>query len=274
MCSSRANIGAERYPVRCIIAINPPWVYGSCKCIHGRRRGYGGGVRVIGVGIRAHFFVSYHAIYETLIGRRSGIQNKKRVAERRRTEGFGRMRNDHASSFTLHPLICKRDTYMHTRMHVYTPLHMRVYVHMGQCTAHKSNFCISVVDSCPPPTPRTPSLRTFIGQRRVLRTGNIRWPVRVFSTPFPPLKCILRSRRICFVIFKHGSERMPLRGQYLAWSNGIRQNGPISLSRWGFAVRRGSLKPFLVSTIMDHVEICVTVWREDCDRSLVWSTRY
>lgn len=43
----------------------------------------------------------------------------------------------------------------------------------GNVLAHKSNFCISGVDSRPP-------LRSLIAWRHTLRTGNIRWPAVLF----------------------------------------------------------------------------------------------
>jgi len=46
--------------------------------------------------------------------------------------------------------------------------------------AHKSNFCISVVDITVP----DPFADTLIGGRRVLRTGNIWWPTMGVRFPF------------------------------------------------------------------------------------------
>lgn len=66
----------------------------------------------------------------------------------------------------------------------------------GNVLAHKSNFCISGVDSRPP-------LRSLIAWRHTLRTGNIRWPAVLFFLYFVPLTPgrILRVRWIYVVTF-------------------------------------------------------------------------
>lgn len=135
------NIDADRYPVHNASPWRTPVSLWWCTYTIM-------GVRAIGVGIRAHFFVSYHAIYETLIEVWSG---KKKSWTEKRQSVFERMRNDHASSFTLHPLICKPDLYVDLYVHTYIyyirkPAYFaRVYIHaMYMCTFIYTHTCIHV----------------------------------------------------------------------------------------------------------------------------------
>lgn len=117
-----------------------------------------------------------------------------------------RIRSGHASLFALHPSTCRRErereSYLRALAHhdraparVYARTHARRNV-----LAHKSNFCISVVDitdPCPvhlPFTPRLPPRRRLYppvigGCWRVAccETGNIWWPSMVVRFPFFPV---------------------------------------------------------------------------------------
>lgn len=81
---------------------------------------------------------------------RSLVRKKKSWTEKRQSV-FERMRNDHASSFTLHPLICKPDLYVDLYVHTYIyyirkPAYFgRVYTHaMHVCTFVHTHTCIHV----------------------------------------------------------------------------------------------------------------------------------
>lgn len=159
-------------------------------------------VRVIGRrNFGPRFFVSYHAIYETLIevwsGREGGEREKKKTVDGKGTEGFRAHAERpciivHASSLDMQarsiraPLCVYVCVTVYINLHICACIHTRTHMYTrGNGLAHKSNFCISGVDSCP-------LLRSLIAWRHTLRTGNIRWP----AVPFFFLVHVC----VCFVL--------------------------------------------------------------------------
>lgn len=130
------------------------------------------------------FFVSYHAIYETLIevwsgrGRGGGLgreekKKKKKTVNGKGAEGFRAHAERpciivHASSLDMQARSIRVRVTVYINLHICACIHTRTHMYTrGNGLAHKSNFCISGVDSCPP-------LRSLIAWRHTLRTGNIR----------------------------------------------------------------------------------------------------
>lgn len=170
-------IGAERYPARCISVMNPP--DRSTRGFMGLASAFAVGVRVIGVGIRAHFFVSYHAIYETLIECWSG-RGKKHGQKRDRGFRAHAERSCiivHASSLDMqaHVYICMCVCmYMYT--YICTEIHMYGCICAYMCTGTHTPMYRSInrTFAFPSSTVVPPSAhRSLVARRRVLRAGNI-----------------------------------------------------------------------------------------------------